>query len=311
MIKQRPFRFGVLASPAESRSQWTNAARHIEKLGYSTLLALDHITYGLSPVVSLMAAADATTKLRVGSQVFCNDYRHPVILAKDIAMLDLLTEGRLEVGLGAGWQQSEYEQIGLQYDRPGVRIERFEESLKILKGLWSEGPVTFEGKHYKITDLEGTPKPVQKPAIPLYIGGGGKRVLSIAAREADIVGIVPIARASMVWHDQSDATEEVAQRKVSWVQEVAGERFPQIELQSTVFAIVVTDHRMAVAEQMGSQFGLSAHEMLSTMNFLIGTVDQMCEDLIRRREMLGISYISIQGSHVNDFAPVVERLAGS
>ena len=135
MTQQKPFRFGVLASPPKSRAEWINTARKIENSGYSTLLALDHITYGISPSVSLMAAADATTKLRVGSQVFSNDYRHPVILAEEIAMLDLLTEGRLEVGLGAGWQQSEYEQAGMPYDRPGVRIERMEESLKIIRGL--------------------------------------------------------------------------------------------------------------------------------------------------------------------------------
>src|SRR5438876_677403 len=194
MSKPRPFRFGVSVHGSKSRAEWIGIARQAEALGYSTLLIPDHLGDQLSPIPALVAAADATSTLRIGSLVFDNDFRHPVMLAKEAATLDVLSGGRFELGIGAGWLRSEYEQAGIPYDPPGVRVGRMEEALQIIKGLFADRPVTFSGTYYKVSALEGQPKPVQRPHPPILIGGGGKRILSIAAREATIVGFLPIVR---------------------------------------------------------------------------------------------------------------------
>ena len=185
----RGFRFGVQASRATTAKEWADLARRAEAHGYDVLTMPDHFTDQLAPVPALMAAADATTDLRVGALVFDNDYKHPVVLAKELATIDLLSEGRLEIGLGAGWMISDYEESGIPYDSPKVRIDRFVEGLRVIKGTMGDGPFSFSGDHYTVTNYNGQPKPLQKPCPPVLIGGGGKRVLSIAAREADIVGI--------------------------------------------------------------------------------------------------------------------------
>ena len=183
------FRFGVQEHSATSGSAWRDKARLMESLGYQALYLPDHFGDQLGPIAALMAAADATTTLRMGSLVFDNDYRHPAVLAKEVASLDLLSDGRFDLGLGAGWMASDYEQAGIPFDSPGVRIERMEEGLAIIKGLLAGGKFSFTGKHYRITSLEGTPSPVQKPHPPIVLGGGGRRMLRLAAREADIVNV--------------------------------------------------------------------------------------------------------------------------
>src|SRR5688500_8697486 len=187
----RPFRFGVQLSSAPSGAEWATLARRAEDLGYSSLFLPDHFGAQLAPVPAMQAAADATTSLKVGCLVFDNDYKHPVVLAKEVATIDVLSGGRVELGIGAGWMNSDYEQSGIQHDRAGVRIDRMEEGIAVMKGLFGEGPCSYEGAHYRVTAMDGLPKPVQRPHPPLLIGGGGKRVLSIAGREADIVGINP------------------------------------------------------------------------------------------------------------------------
>src|SRR5450631_1248337 len=185
------FRFGVQLSKADSGPAWRATARKIEDLGYSTLFIPDHFEDQLGPLVALTVAAEATTELKVGSLVFGNDYRHPVVLAKEIATLDLLSGGRVEFGLGAGWMTTDYEQSGIAHDTSGTRIGRMEESLTIMKSLWSTGACTFAGEHYTVTGAVGAPLPHRRPHPPIIIGGGGRRVLGIAAREADIVGVNP------------------------------------------------------------------------------------------------------------------------
>jgi len=175
----RPFRFGVQLSAAPDGKAWRDKARQAEDLGYSTLFIPDHFGDQWAPLVALTAAAEATTTLCVGSLVFDNDYRHPVELAKEIATLDLLTEGRVEFGLGAGWMKSDYDEAGIPYDRPGVRIERMVEGLHIMKDLWSTGTSSRPGKHYTVTGAQGLPRPHTSPYPPVIIGGGGQRVLSI------------------------------------------------------------------------------------------------------------------------------------
>src|SRR2546430_9018955 len=193
MSKQRPFRFGVSVHGARSGAEWRSIARQVEASGYSTLLMPDHLGDQLSPIPALVAAADATSTLRVGSLVFDNDFRHPAMLAKEAATLDVLSGGRLELGLGAGWMKPEYDRAGMIFDRAGIRIDRMEESIQILKGLFADGPVEFAGQYYTISGLEGFPKPVQRPHPPFHIGGGGRGFFTIAAREGGNVGFIPKA----------------------------------------------------------------------------------------------------------------------
>lgn len=306
-----PFRFGVQASgPVGSRGEWLDLARRVEGLGYSVLTLPDHFDDQLAPTVALMAAADATTTLRVGTLVWCNDYRHPVVLAKEAATLDLLSDGRLELGLGAGWMRSDYDQAGLAYDRPGVRIERLGEAIEVLDGLFGDGPVTYEGRHYRLAGLEGTPKPVQRPHPPYLIGGGGPRMLRLAGRLADIVGVNPDLRGGAITADVGqDATAERYAEKLSWVHEGAAGR--RIELNARIFVTVFTDDRRGTAEALAPAMGLTADEALDSPLALVGTPAQMAEALVERRERFGFSYVTIGVEDVDRFAPVVAQLAGT
>ena len=310
MSNIRPFRFGVAVPTAQSKEDWIARARRVEELGYSTLLMPDHFGGHFAPIPALMAAAQATQSLHVGSFVMDNDFHHPVVLAKESATLDLLSGGRLELGLGAGWMAADYEQSGIPLDPAGVRVSRMEESLHILKGLFADGPVTFEGKHYTVRNLEGMPKPQQRPHPPLMIGGAGKRVLSIAAREADIVSLVarPLADGSSL--DVTDMTPAATERKISLVRQEAGARFDELELNILLFAVVVTQDRQQAAAQLAERFQTTGEQLLQTPHCLIGTPEQMSEDLLSRRERYGISYITVFGDNLETFAPVVARLAG-
>ena len=231
----KPFRFGIQASNAPDGAAWAALARKAEDLGFSTLHLPDHFGDQLAPVPAMMAAAAATTKLKVGTLVFDNDYKHPVVLAKEIATIDLLSGGRTEFGLGAGWMAVDYQQSGIPYDPPKVRVDRFLEGLTIIKGLLAGETVSFQGEHYTITAQPGLPKPVQSPRPPVLIGGGGKRMLSIAAREADIVGVNPqVPNGAIDEAAAADSTGEAFDRKVAWVREAAGDRIECFELQEVV-----------------------------------------------------------------------------
>jgi len=308
---QRPFRFGVTQSRAGSRREWVDAARRIEALGYSTLTVADHFPERLAVVPALMAAADATERLLVASWVFCNDFRHPAVLYKEAATIDLLSEGRLELGIGAGWLKSEYDMVGIPFDPPGVRVSRMFEAVRIIKGLASDGPFEFAGEHYRIAGFEGAPKPFQKPCPRLAIGGGGRRVLSFAAREADIVSITAKAL-PQGGLDGVDITFDATRRKVDWVRRAAGDRDP--ELNVLIYTFEVTNDREAAAERHARELhGLSPADVLASPHVLMGTVDQMVEDLQQRRRDLGISYVVLNTNvlaHTEQFAPVVAALAG-
>jgi probable F420-dependent oxidoreductase len=308
----RAFRFGVQEHRASSAKEWKEAARRAESLGYAAVYLPDHFGDQLGPIAALMSAADATTRLRVGALVFDNDYRHPVILAKEAATLDLLSDGRLDLGVGAGWMASDYEQAGIPYDRPGMRIERLEEGLQIVKGLMASGSFSFAGKHYQIKEMEGSPLPVQKPHPPILLGGGGRRMLSLAAREADIVNVNfnladgRVSRA-LVRSGLADATDE----KMAWIKDAAGDRFEDIELSITVFLANITDDRESVAVPLAAGLGAEASDVFEMPHFLIGTVDEVVDQLRRRRDRYGISYVIVPGEIVEAFAPVVELLAGT
>jgi probable F420-dependent oxidoreductase len=308
----RPFRFGVQTKTAGTRREWVETVRRIEDLGYGTITMPDHFDDQLAPSVALMAAADASEHLLIGTLVWCNDYRHPVLLAKEAATLDLLSDGRLELGLGAGWMRSDYQQSGLTYDRAGARIDRMVESIEILRGLFADGPFSFEGDHYRIDGLDGTPKPVQRPHPPFLIGGGGPRFLRLAGRLADIVGInFNLAAGSLTPEIGADATAERYEEKLGWIREGAGDRFDELELHVRVFITVVTDDRVGTAAAMAAGVGLTPEQGLASPYALVGTPAQICEDLRQRRERYGISYVVIGQDEVEDFAPVVAELAGT
>jgi probable F420-dependent oxidoreductase len=310
MIRLRPFRFGVIVYQAKSKDEWVAKAQKAENIGYSTFLVPDHLEDQLAAVPALVATAEATTSIRLGSSVFDNDFRHPVMLAKEAATIDLLSGGRFELGIGAGWAQSEYEQAGIPFDAGSIRVSRLEEALHIIKGLFAGEPLNFSGQYYTVTNLEGFPKPIQRPNPPIFVGGGSKRILSIAAREANIVGFGPRTRADGSGLDTTDATAEATERKVAWVRQAAGERFNELELNAIVFTVVVTDQRKQASEQLTQRFQMTTQQVLEMPHCLVGTADQITEDLLYRREKYGISYISVFAESMETFAPVVARLAG-
>ncbi len=305
----RPFRFGVTAPTVLSGPAWVERARRIEQLGYSIVHVPDHFRDQLAPVPALTAAAMATTRLRVGSLVFSNDFRHPVVLAKEAATLDALSGGRFELGLGSGWLREEYDQAGISFDAPGTRIERLAEAVAIVKGLLAGERVTLSGRHYAIAGLEGRPRPIQRPHPPILIGGGGQRTLSLAAREASIVGLVLRARRDGGGLDRADFGEAALSQKVEWVRAAAADRFEALELHALIQAVVVSDRRTA-AKQLASRFSVPSELLLESPYVLVGAVDEICETVRQRRERYGISYLTVFDRDLEAFAPVVARLAG-
>ena len=306
-----PFRFGVTAPTPSAGTDWVERARRVEQLGYSILVVPDHFRDHLAPVPALTAAALATTRLRVGSLVFSNDFRHPALLAKEAATLDVLSGGRFELGLGAGWLREEYDQAGIRFDAPGTRVERLEEAVTIIKGLLTGERVTFAGRHYAIANLEGRPTPVQRPHPPIAIGGGGRRTLTLAAREATIVGLVPRARRDGSGLDLADLSDAATREKLEWVRAAAGDRFDALEIHALIQAVAISDRRTAAADQLAARFKVARDVVLETAYVLLGTVEEICETLRRRRERYGISYLTVFERDMEAFAPVVARLAGT
>lgn len=305
----RPFRFAVYAYEASSRHEWEETARRTEAQGYDALVMPDHFFNVLTPIPALAFAAAVTTTLRIGTIVLANDYRQPALLAKEAATLDLLSDGRLELGIGAGWSQNDYEHAGIPMEPAGVRIDRLTETLQILRGLWADGPFDFQGQHYSIRQMDGRPKPLQKPHPPIFIGGTGLRMLQLAGREADIVGFVP-RNFPRGGHDWAESTNEMVETQVGWVREAAGARFDAIELSHVAFRAIVTDHRSSVLEDLAPSLGLMPDQLSESPDFQIGSVDQIVERLQEHRERFGISHIEVNANEASGFAPVVARLAG-
>jgi probable F420-dependent oxidoreductase len=263
-------------------------------------------------MVALSFAAAATTTLRLGMLVMGNDYRHPAVLAQDAATLDVMSDGRLEFGLGAGWMTADYEALGLPYDSHGTRIDRLAEALAVVKGAWGDGAFDLAGDHYTITAYDGLPKPLQQPRPPILVGGGGAKLLRLAGREADIVGINPILSAGVIGAEAVRNTiGDATARKIGWVREGAGERFDDLELQIRYFVASITDDARGLAEAMAPGFGVSPDEGLGSAAVLAGSVDEVCDTLVRRREEWGVSYVVFGDDQYEEFAPVVSRLAGT
>jgi probable F420-dependent oxidoreductase len=308
--KPFPFRFGVQSrSTGPTREAWIETVRRVEALGYDTLMWPDHFVRGFEPVAAMAAAVMVTERLRVCGFVFDNDFRHPVVLAMSIGSIDILSNGRVEVGIGAGWLKDEYDLSGIPFDPVGVRIARLQEAIPILKSLLSGERTSFQGEFYQVDGLQIPPVPVQKPYPPLIIGGGSPRILRLAAREADIVGITTRALPDGS-KDAADGTAAATEQKIDWVREAAGDRFDQIELNTIIPTVEITEDRRAVAERLAADLPISAEEVLDSPVVLIGTVDQIVETLQERRERYAFSYIVILEPVMEAFAPVVERLAG-
>ncbi len=320
----RPFRFGCQAYNASSRAEWKDKARRAEDLGFSSFMLADHYIgpgpalsatnhplQSLAAVPAIAVAAEATTSIKVGARVMCIDYRNPAVLVKEMATLDLLSDGRLEMGLGAGWLQGEYEAMGVPWDPAGVRITRLGEVVRMAKLLMADGEVNFEGTTgVRAVGFEGLPKTVQRPHPPIMIGGGAERVLKLAAREADIVSFNFDNSSGKIGPDVPTSGAEAVARKVAWVREGAGDRFDQLELEIAAYFTFVGDKGLQMAEAMAGRFGLDVPQMLTHPHGLFGSVDAICDELERRREQFGISYVTVGDSVAEAFGPVIARLAG-
>lgn len=313
----KPFRFFADAAYGlRSAPELIEHARRAEALGYDGLLVGDHLgkLHAAGPALAVIAAA--TERLRVGSFVFNNDLRHPTVLAHDLASLDILSEGRLEIGIGAGWNRQEYDPTGLRFDPAPVRQARLAESITVLKGSFGEGPFSFEGTHYTITEYDGQPKPVQRPHPRLMIGGGARRTLELAAREANLVGLAP-RWLSGGRRDPRSITIAATEEKVAWVREAAGPRFEDLELNTypAVARARITDHARAeaktVVDRLSSSTGieLSVEDVLDSPHVFLGTVETLVEKVVALRQRLGINVIQL--AELDEMAPVVERLAGT
>ena len=303
----RPFRFAAMATHARSAAHWCEVARRAEALGYDTLLMPDHITDQLAPMLALTAAAEATKTLRVGSFVFANDYRNPVLLSREAATLDLLSGGRLEFGIGAGWKTSDYEQLGIPYDTPKTRVDRMEEAVGLIKRLWTESHVTHEGAHYHIRDATALPRPVQRPHPPVMIGGGGPRILRIAAREAQIVSFLPPVDARGRHRIRAITVGSVAERVARLRR---AKRFAELELNVIVLDARVTDARQPLLAAVAAHLKSAVTAVVATPFLMYGSRASLVEDLLERRAHLGISYIALPGRAMRAFAPVVAELRG-
>jgi probable F420-dependent oxidoreductase len=318
MARLRPFRFGVFAEGVRSREALLDTARRAEDGGFATFLIRDHFIaepfgHQLAPLTALATVAAVTRTLRIGSLVFANDYRHPVVLAKEVATLDVLSEGRFEVGLGAGFSRAEYEQAGIAFDPPHVRVERLEEALHVVRGVFADAPFTFAGKYYSVSSLNSFPKPLQRPHPPILVGAASSRMLSLAARHADIIGLQTVSTTrGVVAQDPKVRSASAVSEKIEQVRQAASERFEEIEL-STVASVIMTDNRQEAAERFARDRGwddIAADEVLEMPSVFIGTVDHIVDEMQDRRERYGISYYVFFDHLMDSVAPLVTRLAG-
>ncbi len=320
----QPFRFGVQSFNSVSGSAWTETARKVESLGYSTLHLADHLlgpgpalaktnhpVQNLAAVPAMAHAAAVTKTLKIGCRVFCIDYRLPVVLIKEAMTLDLLSDGRLELGLGAGWLEEEYHATGIEFDPPGVRISRLEDVIAGVRAYAADGVVHVANDTIRWRDFEGLPKPVSRPHPPLMIGGGSPRILRIAGREADIVSLNFNNRAGIIGPDgvQSSSAAETA-KKIGWVHAGAGARLASIEIEIGAYFTFVTDDAKPMVAMFAKNFGFSEADMLTHPHALFGGVETVVEELQRRRAEYGISYVTIPEDAMAAFAPVVARLNG-
>lgn len=310
----RPFRFGVQTEAVASAEGWQEQVRRAEALGYATLCTGDHLHTHLGPIAALAAAASVTTALRLGCAVFANDFRHPVLLAKEAASLDVLSGGRFELGLGTGYWRADYDQSGLPFDPPGARVTRLTEAVQLLKQAFAQDNLTFDGATYHVRDFTLVPRPVQRPRPPLLIGGGSRRILTLAGRESDIVGI-NVRTTPDGDFDWDSLTPEATAQKIAWVREAAGERFTDLELHWLVPFVAITDAPHDAAAAMLGAWGVAdrvdVEQFLTSPHVLIGTEEAIVAAVQERRDRYGVSYLSVFAHAMETFAPIVARLQGT
>jgi probable F420-dependent oxidoreductase len=316
-----PFRFAVQATNAAGGREWRETVRKVEDLGYSTLFLADHYLgpgpaqkvartprQDLAPIAAMAAAAALSETLRIGCRVFCIDYHLPAVLAKEAATLDLLSDGRLEMGIGAGWSETEYNAMGLTFDRPGRRIAKLAEVVALIRAHWDGEQLDFAGQLFQVRGYAGRPQPVQRPHPPIMIGGGGPRMLAFAGREADIVSMssVPfVARDS----DGRDP-QAVARHRIDVVRAAAGERYGRLEIESSPYFTAVTEDPGGALAQAAASTGIPVDVLRTHPNVMIGSLETIVETLFSRRESLGVNYVTVQQSQIESFAPVVDQLRG-
>lgn len=301
--------------PVRSSAEWIAHARKLEDLGYSTLWQGQHPAWGgIEPMVALMAAAATTTRLRVASHVLTNDFHHPVLLAQAATTLDMLSDGRFEFGLGAGWLRSDYDTCGLPFEAPSVRLDRLEEAVRVIKAMWHHDPMPFTVGYYRVTSPDPPLEPTQRPHPPIFLGGEGRRMLTLAAHEADIVGL---------GGDFRRATPDAVDERTEWIREAAGARFDELEIHMGVDGLKITGDRQQGAEEIAAFFAfvssklkvqavpLTVEHILTSPRFLVGTLDEVVDEILARRERYGVSYVTVHGDQVEAFSPVVALLAGT
>jgi probable F420-dependent oxidoreductase len=300
--------FTVQLTAASSATEWRSLCQRAEALGYAGISISDHFNAQLAPIPALAAAAAVTERVRLGFNVLANDFRHPAMLAKELATIDVLSDGRLVAGIGAGWMTHDYHATGIALDRPGVRIERLAEAVTIMRGLWRDGAFSFDGTHYRIDGLDGLPKPVQK-LPPILIGGGAPRVLGLAGRVADVVGIALDNRSGAVGtHTWQSARVASTHEKLSWIAKGAEGRATPPRVSVRVLHVAVTDDRARAAADFAASSGLDADDALSSPHTLIGTVDEIVADLRARRQTLGFGDYVVSQSALETLAPVLAAL---
>jgi probable F420-dependent oxidoreductase len=316
----RPFRFlGSAAEGVDDARKLTATARRAESIGYSGLVLPDHLIGQHAPIPVLATVAAVSERLRIGTFVLNAALRHPAVIAQDLASLDVLSDGRLEIGIGAGWNRPEFDAIGLPFDPGPARVARLAEAVAVLKGCFGDGPFSYPGEYFRLVEHDGQPKPVQRPHPPLFIGGGSRRVLTLAAQQAQIVGLAPRVMPgdqTAPAPDPRSFTVAAAEEKVGWVRAAAGDRFDELELNiyPSGGPVVITNHPRAEAQERADRFRrrsgieISVDDILASPHILIGSVDDLTLKFIELRERLGVT--SIMTGDVDDLAPVVERLAG-
>ena len=322
----RPFRFAVQAFSSPTKKEWVDLARKVEDSGFSTLHVADHYlgpgsriegtghrVQAMALIPALTAAAMSTTTLRIGSRMACTSYHLPTILTKEMATIDVLSEGRLEIGLGAGWLVNEYEGMGIPFEPAGRRIQLMRETAEfMLMAYSSDAEVDYHGEFFESSGYVAVPRPVQQPHPPLMIGGGAPKVLGIAGELADIASVNFNNSSGVVGAGSiSSSTQDETRKKIQWIRDGAGERFDQIELEIATYFIAIEGRSQITAEAVSKRTGLEGDDLTTFPHSAVGSVDQVCEELIRRREEYGFSYITFGDAHLDAVLPIVERLAGT
>ena len=311
MPHARRLRFAVQLVGAPDGPAWAALARRAEEIGFDVVSLPDHLGEQFAPLPALTAAACATTRLRLSMFVLANDMRHPGVLAKEVATLDVLSGGRVELGLGAGWDQAEYAALGVPFDRPSVRIARLEEAVTAIRSLLAGETVSAQGEHYQLQGLSVRPRPVQAGGVPIVLGGGGRKMLSLAGRLGDVVSV---AAENNGRSDPSilgpGITRAVVEDQIGWVRDAAGERFDSLELNLRVRMAAIGVDREAEARAGAEGMNCSADDLLGSPFCLLGRADEVADQLLRTRDELGISYFTVSQRHMEQMAPVVARLGG-